>query len=391
MRASTLFALTAAVLVGLGVAVAAKVGGLFSRPTEAARRPETQVLVAGRNLFAGDTIDATGVRVRALKEGEAEAYSKNKDHYLPPVQAAAALRVAKTNIEADTPITRDMLKEMAKPQPINERLLPDMRAVNLTLSKERSAGGLVQVGEWVEVLLTSQIDGGDSLKTTRTAVVAPKVRVIAKRDSLWPVFAPLPAGKPVDYTLEVNAYQAALIEFSRLRGVLSLTPLPQAEQKKLEASRAERLAARNAGSTIRTYLAAGLPEDEVKLIQAVEQGNRVISENDLVKLFDLKVEKESNEPPPVTMRVERFIGTKRVESALFTIDGKPTTDSLSYGARTTRTGGVWPPPPYAPNPPIPGSIAAGNYARVNVNGTSTNSTPRFSFAMPSECKSCNKK
>jgi len=391
MRASTLFALTAAVLIGLGVAVAAKVGGLFNRPVEVARRPETQVLVAGRNLFAGDTIDASGVRVRALKETEVDAYAKNKDQYLPPVQAAAALRVAKSNIEADTPITRDMLKEMAKPQPINERLLPDMRAVNLTLSKERSAGGLVQVGEWVEVLLTSQIDGGDSLKTTRTAVIAPKVRVIAKRDSLWPVFAPLPAGKPVDYTLEVNAYQAALIEFSRLRGVLSLSPLPQAEQKKLEASRTERLAARTAGSNIRTYMTADTPEEEVKLIQAVEQGSRVISEGDLVKLFDLKVEKESTEPPPVTMRVERFIGTKRVESALFTIDGKPTTDSLSYGARTSRTGGGWPPPPYAQLPPIPGSIAAGEYGRVSAKSGNANSSPQWRFGMPSECKNCNKK
>ncbi len=45
MRASTLFALTAAVLIGLGVAVAAKLGGYFNKqaPEVAKKAPDINV------------------------------------------------------------------------------------------------------------------------------------------------------------------------------------------------------------------------------------------------------------------------------------------------------------------------------------------------------------
>src|SRR4051812_19370075 len=113
MRASTLFALTVAVLLGLGVAVAVKMSGYFAKPPEApaVAKVDVPVLVAGRNLFAGDVIDPTGVGPRAMRPDELKEYEKNKDIYLPPLAAAAALRVASKNIEADKPIRRDMLQE----------------------------------------------------------------------------------------------------------------------------------------------------------------------------------------------------------------------------------------------------------------------------------------
>src|SRR5262245_25655262 len=118
MRASTLFALTLAVLVGLGTAAAIKVSGVFNRPPEPqpAKRPEVPVLVAARNIFAGDLIDVTWVGTRALRPEELEHYEKNKDQYLPSLPAATYLRVAARNIEADRPIRRDMLQDMSKPE-----------------------------------------------------------------------------------------------------------------------------------------------------------------------------------------------------------------------------------------------------------------------------------
>src|SRR5882724_6709370 len=101
MRASTLFSLTVAILVGLGVAIAAKMMGYFNPPTApdraAEKKPEIQLLVAGHNLFAGDLIDPSFVRVRALKAEEQEHYIKHKDDYLPAVREAVYLRVAQKN------------------------------------------------------------------------------------------------------------------------------------------------------------------------------------------------------------------------------------------------------------------------------------------------------
>ena len=84
MRASTLFALTAAVLIGLGIAVSLKMSGYFTaRQVDPVRATESQVLVAARNVFKDDMIDQTAIRVRNLKPSEVAAFNKDRDQYLP--------------------------------------------------------------------------------------------------------------------------------------------------------------------------------------------------------------------------------------------------------------------------------------------------------------------
>src|SRR5262245_49237232 len=163
MRASTVFALTLAILIGLGAVVGARWAGYLGK-TEPPKR-EVQVLVAARNLFPGDVIESTAVKTRVLRPEEMAHYEANKQQYLPPVQQAAALRVPKRGIEADAPILREDLQEMVKPEPLHTRLLPNMRAVSLTLAKDQSAGGLIQVGEWVDVYMTSAIHGQSGAET----------------------------------------------------------------------------------------------------------------------------------------------------------------------------------------------------------------------------------
>src|SRR5262245_33772912 len=140
MRASTLFALTFAVLLGLGVAVAARMSGVFNRAPEAAapKKQEVQVLVAAKNLFAGDTIDAGGVRIRVLKAEEVDHYQAHKDDYLPAVATAAVLRIAKSDIIADQPILKQQLEDMTKPLSLSNRLAPTMRAITLSVPRDQS-------------------------------------------------------------------------------------------------------------------------------------------------------------------------------------------------------------------------------------------------------------
>jgi Flp pilus assembly protein CpaB len=324
MRASTLFALTMAVLLGLGVAVAVKMSGYFAKPPEqpAVAKVDVPVLVAGRNLFAGDVIDPAAVGTRAMRPDELKDYEKNKDLYLPAVPAAAAMRVALKNIEADKPIRRDMLQELAKPETLSLRLLPGMRAVNVAANKDHSAGGLIAPGEWADVLLTTTVDDGTGgPPTTRTAAVAHKVRVITKRNGLWNVFAPLPDDKLVTFTLEANPYRAALIEYAKTRGTLSLTAVSSAEQKALEGQRQMALEKNIKPVSYAPFSMDDSTEyqDEDLRVDAMNKGQLSINTLDLVRIFNIR----TPEPPTSATAVQQLSGVTRLKPAVFNRDGSP--------------------------------------------------------------------
>jgi Flp pilus assembly protein CpaB len=316
-----MFAMTLALLTGLGAVVAARYAGwLGKQEVPVVQEKEIQVLVAARNLFPGDVIDGSYVRTRALRAEERPDYEANKKEYLPAVAGAAALRVANKPIEADSPLLRKDLKEMVKPEPLHQRLLPNMRAVNLSVEKDQSAGGLIQAGEWVDVYLTSSVSNGES-ETTRTAPIAQSVRVIAKRNVLWNVFAGLPDNKPVHFTIEANPYRAGLIEFSKTKGSLTLVPLSAAEQRVLEDKRTRLMAG---GPTqdklLPVSFAAGRGVDTGTEEVRVEQFNRgeySIGTQDLVKIFDLT----TTPPPRPKIVVEQFSGLVRTHVTSFGPDG----------------------------------------------------------------------
>ena len=309
MRASTIFIWTFAILLGFAAVVVARLSGVFTPKTEpvAAKKPDRQILVAAKNLFAGDVINNSDVKVRVVKAEELADLEKNGSKYLPAVQQAAALRIAKKNIEADTPITRDMLEEMTKPNPLNTRLHPSMRAVNLSLLKDHSAGGLIQVGEWVDVMLTSNVTDGEGHMSTRTAAIAKGLRVIAKRNILWPIFAPLPEDKPVQFTLEANPYQAALIEFAKGKGQLSLIAIPASEGKGYE----ERRTSAMANPTDTTLVSFHDPATEESKTETTRLDGflkgEAIGDGDLERIFNLK----PPPPPARTIQVEQYFGLSR--------------------------------------------------------------------------------
>jgi Flp pilus assembly protein CpaB len=323
MKASTLFALTLALLVGLGVTVMARLAGWFSKPPEPAPKkidPPT-VLVAGRNIFAGDLIDNTWVRTRPLRPGEQAHYDSHKDQYLPPVVEAAVLRVTRKNLEADTPILREHLEELAKPTALHQRLMPNTRAVNVAGFKDQVAGGLIQVGEWVDVYLTTQIDTDDKVAVTRTAPIAHKLRVITKRNALWNIFAGLPDDKPVHFTLEANPYRASLIEFCKTKGNLSLEPLSAAEQASLEAQRNQVLKAGPNGDfkpVAFNNTNLGDYEEEESRVLALNRGEYTVGTADLIRIFDLK----TPAPPLAQVKVDQFHGTQRLGTSRWNSEGE---------------------------------------------------------------------
>ncbi len=320
MRASTLFALTLALLIGLSVAVGVRwLNANVAKPPETKPKKETQVLVAGRNLFPGDVIETSWVVTRALKPEEEAHYEANKEKYLPAVVNAVALRAANKVIETDRPILKEDLKEIVKPDRLSLRLLPNMRAINVSVTKEHSAGGLIQVGEWVDVLMTTTISSDNTKDVTRTAAIAHRVRVIAKRNALWDIFAGLPDDKPVNFTVEVNPYRAALIEFSKGQAQLALAPLSISEQRVLEEKRTKLLDVPVAQlqPVLFQDTRTGDYEQEEQRIDAINRGEYSIGNGDLVRIFDLKT------PPPPTAetKVEHFSGLERSRVTKYGSDG----------------------------------------------------------------------
>jgi Flp pilus assembly protein CpaB len=336
LRASTLFALTAAVLLGLGVAIAVKMSGVFNRPQpEQPKPPEIMVLTATHNLFENFVIQGSDVKVRALRPDEMAHYEQYKDQYLPPVVQAAALRVVKTNVEADKPILKGDLQVMGLAEPLKDRLVPGTRAVNVGITKDHAAGGLIQAGDWVDVHLTTQIHMGDKSPITQTASVARNVRVIAKRNILWNVLQALPDDKPVNFTLEINPYRAALVEFAKDKGTLSLVPVPALDQNKLEARRRAFLDPKNRIAAA-SYSEPESTEykDEGARVEAFLRGDLSVGQSDLVRIFNLRT------PPPPALppaAVQMYRGLDYHSNVRFGTNGEAEVELLRNGRTTAVT------------------------------------------------------
>jgi len=334
LRASTLFALTAAVLLGLGVAIAAKTAGLFNRPRpEPAKPPEIMVLTATHNLFENFVIQGNDVKVRALRPDELAYYEQHKDQYLPPVVQAAVLRVVKNNVEADKPILKGDLQVMGLAEPLKDRLVPGTRAVNVAINKDHAVGGLIQAGDWVDVHLTTQIHMSDKTPVTQTASVARNVRVIAKRNILWNVLQALPDDKPVNFTLEINPYRAALVEFAKDKGTLSLVPVPALEQRRLEARRRELMGPKGR-ITAASFSEPDSAEyrDEGARVEAFLRGDLSVGQSDLVRIFNLRTPPPPPLPPPV---VQMYRGLDHHSNVRFGLNGDAEVQLIKNGRPET--------------------------------------------------------
>jgi Flp pilus assembly protein CpaB len=299
MKASTLFALTVAILLGLVVVGVAKYTGVFAKAPPP-QQPEVKVLVAANNLFEGMALSAPDVRVRPLTPRELEAYKGNEDKYLPALPEAVNLRVPKRNIEADTPLLREDFEDVSLPEPLHRRLEPGMRAVNVSLPKDRCAGGLIQVGERVDVYLTTQISrpGHPEESVTQTAPIARNLKIISKRNMLWTALAAVPEDRPLQFTLQANPYRAALIEFAAGKGQLSLVLTPTGAEKK-GGVRPTADAGSGSEADSKEY------RDEDQRVQAFLSGELSVGEPDLERIFNLRP--FHARVPPST--VELYTGT----------------------------------------------------------------------------------
>lgn len=342
MRASTMFALIVAVLVGLGAAVAAKATGVFDRAEPKKEPPPIMVLAAANNIFEGSMIQPVDVRLRPASAQEAEQLRRGE--LLPPMVQAAVKRFVKMSIPADAPIRKEYLDDLAAPTELRARVAPGMRAVNLAIPKHHAAGGLINVGDWVDIQLMAAIEtpavplpGGAAAAgstTAQAAIITRAARVIAKRNSLWPVSTPLGPDCPVNFTLETNPYRAALIEFAKDKGTIVLMPVGDADKRVLEARRNDLMnqTATNPNPIVPiSFNMADSNEyrEEDKRVGNFLNGNYVISEGDLVRIFQLKYVPPT--PPTPEHKMEKVVGISTAGYARGTGSRIGATDTVEDG------------------------------------------------------------
>ena len=299
MRASSVFILALALLVGLAVAAGAKSAGLFDKkaPPPATEKPAPlKVLVAKTPLFEDVIATVDSVRVRDLQpEEEAqliERYGKNwKEKAMPPSVSAAHLRLVKQNIPAEAILFRDQFAEAGLPERITTQLEPNTRAVNVSVSKDKAAGGVLRVGEYVDVLLTTKVGSGGQ-EELRTACVARGCKVMMKRNVPWNVMAVDPDDKQMHFTLQANAYRAALIDFAQTHGQISLMPVS---------------APLKTGTNTFSDPSSREYATEDQRVDDVVRGTRTIGNEDLARIFQLTAP-PGRLPPPPPLRVQHLSG-----------------------------------------------------------------------------------
>ena len=278
-------------------------GGLsaFDSFTVTVAAPAVPLIIAPtRNLFAGDAMTGDNLGLRQLRPEEMKDYEANKADYLAGVREAGYFRIAAKDLVGDRPLRKGDLLDSKKPESLNSRLFPGTRAVTVGVSKDRSVSGLIQVGDWVDVYLITEVSRSDNPNTVPfTGLLVPHAQVIAKRDTLYPIYDPL-RGETVSFTLATNPYRTALIEHGRNVGILTLVPVSMEEKKRLDGLRDDAIKNPNSTSIAATFAPEGSPEfkEEQARLERYANGSLSIGDEDLVRLLRLPV----IEPPPAPVK-----------------------------------------------------------------------------------------
>lgn len=363
MRGSLLAVVAVAVVLGLAVVAVVRYAGWLNPPVVSSPPPQRvvetvvpappppQVVTYGLQLSAGDTVDGRFLILRSLRPDEMKEYEAGKADYLPPSVPTAAFRFAARDVIADTPLKKADLEAVKKPEPLNARLAPGTRAIDLAVPKELAAGGQIALGDWVDVLVLTDVSRTDSPgRVPQSGVLVQSAPVIAKRSSLYPLFAP-PQEGPIGHMLAVNPYRAALLDYARSVGTISLVPVSAAQKERLDGLKTRAMDAPTKTLLAIPFAEPGSPEyrDEQDRIDRYNRGELSVGRADLARVLQLAP------PAPRTpaVQIDIFRGTSRAGTATFA----PADPGFEYvfSAPTTREGApvpgttvrpvVVPPPP----------------------------------------------
>ena len=219
------------------------------------------------------------------------------------------------NILADQPLVKDYFQDQSLPDELTSLLERNTRAVNVAVLKGRTAGGTIRKGEYVDVLLTTEIGYGDN-QNCAPATIARGLKVIQKRNSPWNMLGTDPDDKPLNFTLQANPYRQALIEYAQTHGQLSLQPAPAP-------------AVTPGAFADQTSTEYATEDDRV---EKMRQGTLPIGDKDLLRIFNVPPPPPKPFLPPSTV-IHHLAGVKDAGYTVIPYGG-------AYHPATTPNGGV---------------------------------------------------
>ena len=217
MGASTVFAITLAIVAGLIGAWVFKMTLLPGKKPPAPAAAAYKLTVASINL----------TEKQEILPGNVKAITVNKEEYDramadPKAQGRVRLfgnqpigRTTVKPIMAEEPVFEDQLEPLHYPHPVSEDLRPGKVAVIIEVPAKQA---MVHVDDRVDVLCSlSSKNAAFGPGSTATAVIARGQRVVARFNSTRTAVQPGP-GQNRTYTLETSPYRHALIELAKTIG-----------------------------------------------------------------------------------------------------------------------------------------------------------------------------
>jgi pilus assembly protein CpaB len=118
----------------------------------------TEVLVANKTMGAGEKLNAADVRWQALPDAAIFNGLIRRKEQADENKLEVYNKILRRDIMSGEPVTAQALIMSASGSFLSAILAPGMRAVAVPVRAETSAGGFVSTGDYVDVLLTYQVN-----------------------------------------------------------------------------------------------------------------------------------------------------------------------------------------------------------------------------------------
>jgi Flp pilus assembly protein CpaB len=375
INASTVFAITLAIVAGLIFAMVAK-AFVFDRKQVKVQEPEkVKLTVAAVNILDKQEVLPQHIKTITLNKDEYDrllASERFKGRTLLKGNQPVS-RTTKEPINAEEPLFAEQFYPLSYPESVDKRLGPGKQSIIVEVPAKDT---MVQVDDVVDVLCTLSNDNPvfGPAGSSATAVLAKGLRVVARFNTTR-IAAQPPPGPNRTFTLEVDPWQGAVIELAKqVKGAFSLTVSRQGESEG-----GEMLAIGPAGVDV--------PKNPYQIVAANFNQTKRVTMADLALLFGVEPA-----PPEKVFRLEQYVGNRQGPTREYrNLDVPATEETLPAPMKN----GVKPAVGPARNSPRPTTLRDGAFNSSTSMAAREAVHSNFGFKPvggdPNECKTCEKK
>ncbi len=268
MNKNVLIVLAGGFVIAILVAVLVQAGLSEKKPEVA--QSNAQILVAARDLRVGTDIAETDVKWQEWPETMVFAGAIRRTEAQTPKDALSGR--LKERVAAGQPLSKSMVVDAAKGNMLAATLREGYRAVGIPVRVETIAGGLIGVGDYVDVVMTYKLTRtGDSTIARKfaTETILENVRVLGIDTKSVAQDIPDEEGKKakakskMTITLEVNPVGAEKISLASEMGEITLSLRPLGDNTEIAGDKAttdiglskvsQQMIGGNGGGLIRIY------------------------------------------------------------------------------------------------------------------------------------------